>query len=654
MFAALAALAFYALLASAFLFRLFPVWSTYIPGGLQDTRFLLWNDWWFRYAIDTLHTNPFHTAYLYHPFGTSLVLSDYPLWNSLVTYFAQHWGANLIASANLSFILSWILMGFATYLLALEVTKHRAPAVVAGLYVMTHSFTLVCTMQNWTRFNLYGIPLFLWSLVRARRSGRVTDYIISGVALAWTAACHYYFFVYCLLIWGAIFIADYFPFGYRVAWQTVQGRSAWRRSCLVLSGLAGSVAFWIHFGHPADLDFGATHIGLETPYNALLVTWFGLYLWLLGGLKAQQYSRVADVAKSAGQWRKHVQLLGTTLVCLSPLVISVVKMVLHGDYPHQSTYWKTECPGANLFSFFMPNPMHALWGSPIWRWFTSRGMTVQEQVASLGWVFLALVALGRPWRLGRSAKRWVALAVGSTLLAMGPYLHIAQHDLWMPLPFYFLRLLPVVGKARLADHWMTVGSVAAAVVAAFAITRLSQQKKWSLTKLSALAGALILLENWPAIPFAPVSAPKPIFERLRIEPPGAVLLVPLFVGDAMIGVGDSRPSPLSFPWDYLWDQTAHQKPILGGYMGRMSRKIMKAYQADPFMKTLLDLEENTIPNSPAMPVEGKRAIENFSFRYVILYPGSAGPEVANYVLKSLPLEEIAKDDSIHLYQVRRL
>src|ERR1019366_9472800 len=97
MFVHLAVLGFYAVMALTFLCRLLPVWSTQIPGGLQDTRFLLWNDWWFRYAIDRLHENPFHTPMLFHPFGTSLVLTDSPLWNSLVTYAAQPWGAGLIA-----------------------------------------------------------------------------------------------------------------------------------------------------------------------------------------------------------------------------------------------------------------------------------------------------------------------------------------------------------------------------------------------------------------------------------------------------------------------------------------------------------------------------------------------------------------------------
>src|SRR5439155_12374021 len=49
-------------------------------------------------------------------------------------------------------------------------------------------------------------------------------------------------------------------------------------------------------------------------------------------------------------------------------------------------FWKTHLPGANLFSLFMPNAMHAAWGPQITQWFYARGMNPQEEAASLGWV----------------------------------------------------------------------------------------------------------------------------------------------------------------------------------------------------------------------------------------------------------------------------
>ena len=92
--------------------------------------------------------------------------------------------------------------------------------------------------------------------------------------------------------------------------------------------------------------------------------------------------------------------------------------------------------------------------------------------------------------------------------------------------------------------------------------------------------------------------------------------------------------------------------MLGGYMGRLSRRIIKSYQADPFMRVLLDLEDEESHQSPAMPSDGARAITDFSFRYVLVYANSTRPEVVQFVTKSLPLEELGSDGDIRLYRVK--
>src|SRR5439155_2724798 len=110
-------------------------------------------------------------------------------------------------------------------------------------------------------------------------------------------------------------------------------------------------------------------------------------------------------------------------------------------------FWKTHLPGANLFSLFMPNAMHAAWGPQITQWFYARGMNPQEEAASLGWVCLGVVLLSRCWQgadvsaAARSAPRWLFLSISATTLAMGTYLHLAQWNTWMPLPFYVWRLV---------------------------------------------------------------------------------------------------------------------------------------------------------------------------------------------------------------------
>src|SRR5262249_49791652 len=154
---------------------------------------------------------------------------------------------------------------------------------------------------------------------------------------------------------------------------------------------------WIIFWRPGDLFLAGHHIGLETPYNALLVMWFGFILCAASFFKIPTYGR----PEIKTVWRSRIirhAILGTTaLICLLPLFIPLFRLALGGEYPRQSILWKTHRNGANILSLFMPNPMHALWGPPVFRWFTNHGLIVQDEAASLGWVALGLLFFARPW-----------------------------------------------------------------------------------------------------------------------------------------------------------------------------------------------------------------------------------------------------------------
>lgn len=130
-------------LAAAVLFSL-PLWTSahaLIPGGLEDTRLFLWNAWWAHYA-QTAHAPLYETRMLFYPFGVSLVTHDMPLWMTLVTDLVMATGRSVIQAVDVWFALTWALNGFCTYLLAREITHRRAPSIVAGLFVMTHAYTL--------------------------------------------------------------------------------------------------------------------------------------------------------------------------------------------------------------------------------------------------------------------------------------------------------------------------------------------------------------------------------------------------------------------------------------------------------------------------------------------------------------------------------
>jgi hypothetical protein len=610
----------------------------------------LWNAWWFHHAIAVLHTNPFHTAFLFHPFGVNLISHDFPLWMNLVTFLAQEAGWTLIASSNLWFALSWFLAGFCTYGLTREVlgpdhAGSEMPALVAGVYAMTHSYALARAMQNWGQFNFWGIALFLWCLLRARRTQNRSAFLLAGITFAFTAACHYYFLIYAAILLAGVMVYDLSPYRIELSRRT-RGRLS-RISLLSIAALGGLLALYIIL-RPGEIRVGTILISMRGPQNALIVMWGALILWGATHFKIDYLRRET---RSREKIFQYIVLVASAFVLLSPLFWETYKLIQEGGYPKQSILWKTHLPGANLFALFAPNPIHALWGEPVSQWFTSRGMNPQEQAASIGWVCLTVVVLARLWQSTLASRLWLGLAGMATLLAMGTHLHLAQYNTWLPLPFFFARLLPVLGNVRVPERWMAVGAVAWAVVLALALVQLSVKRGWNLWRLCLVVGALILIENWPGVPYKEPPVPQSVYAALRELPPGGVLALPFYAGDSSIGTGNAKPGIGVFPWDHLWAQVFHQKPIVGGYIGRVPRKIIEDYQQDPFMKRLIDLEELKLLEHEGEPAFGIYSAANFQFKYVLVFTPSMEESAWKYVQASLPLVPIDTTTPIHLYRL---
>jgi hypothetical protein len=731
-----AAFLFYAFLTLLFLAHLVPVWSTHILGGLQDTNIFLWNAWYFRAALHTLYVNPYFTRMLFYPWGGSLVPHDYPLSFNLVTYAAQAAGWNVIAACNLSMALSWLLAGFCTYLLAREVTvgicparergdtsatvlfrgtgrgkvapwlrsegtpltRREFPALAAGLVVMTSSYMLARAMQNWGQFNVYGIALFFWTWLRAHRTGRTRDYILAGLALAWTAACHYYFLVQCILVWMTWVLAQAWPWRYRWVRRTPPAKRL-GILCLSLAVLGAAAAGWIAWLHPRSISIGSLQIGLESPANAAILMWISMMVWYASRWRVVAHLRIArfdhinppnpplEKGGAGGAphsrrsppdvWRRfnlrgEFCLIGMTFLCLSPLLASALKLTLAGDYPRQSILWKTHLLGTNLLAFFTPNALQALWGPTVARWLTVHGIHPQEQAAGLGYVVLVLVCTSQAWKEGPAARRWLAVTGAAMALSMGPYLHILQWNLWCPLPFYVARLLPVLNNVRVPERWMGMATVGSAVLVAISLVRLSRERRWRLGTVCTAAGALILFENWPGLPVAPAPADLPTYQMLRRLPPGGVLALPFYIGDSSIGAGGAAPSDRPFPWTHLGAQIYHQHPIFGGYVGRMPHRLIARYKAIPFFKTLIDLEEGTqdsalrtqdlrrMRSSPQVPSKRNgerdsgltcREARELDLAYVLSNPPATPAPAWDFVRSALPLTLVQKDPGVELYRV---
>ncbi len=85
-------------------------------GGANDAYQNIWNNYWLKTALFDLHQDPFYTAYIYYPTGTSLRFHTFNPLNGLLTM-PLNLTIGYVTAFNLLFIFAFCLTGFFSFLL---------------------------------------------------------------------------------------------------------------------------------------------------------------------------------------------------------------------------------------------------------------------------------------------------------------------------------------------------------------------------------------------------------------------------------------------------------------------------------------------------------------------------------------------------------
>ncbi|HJX38895.1 MAG TPA: hypothetical protein VJ714_09855 [Anaerolineae bacterium] len=102
-------------------------------GNESGDRFeYVWALWWTKEALLDLHTSPANLTMLYYPYGAHhpLLLSDAFF---IVACLPLVLLSGPVVAYNLYFLGSFVLTGFATYLLCYSVTRRRWPSFLGGV-----------------------------------------------------------------------------------------------------------------------------------------------------------------------------------------------------------------------------------------------------------------------------------------------------------------------------------------------------------------------------------------------------------------------------------------------------------------------------------------------------------------------------------------
>lgn len=228
-----------------------------------------------------------------------------------------------------------------------------------------------------------------------------------------------------------------------------------------------------------------------------------------------------------------------------------------------------------LVDLVAPNIQHPLWGAAVAAWQGRLHPFGLENGAAPGLALTALAALALI-RCRRSAWPWLALALLSLLLAMGPQLRLTEALSPVPGPFLLLDLVGPFRNSSRPAIFLALTSLALAVLAAIGVDGLLGERGAGGRGDKGTGGqgdggtggfrvfrapsAFYLLSF--ALIIESLAAPWPITTLradaraalLRADPaPGAVLELP----------------PRNNDSQYLLNQICHGRPLVGGYLARL-------------------------------------------------------------------------------------
>jgi hypothetical protein len=193
-----------------------------------------------------------------------------------------------------------------------------------------------------------------------------------------------------------------------------------------------------------------------------------------------------------------------------------------------------------------------------------------EHATFVGFTVAVLAVLGAA--LDRRARRFVAVGVVGGVLTLGPSLIWRGETLGWETPYGYLeRFVPGLRFSGVPVRFGYVMYFGLVVAAAFGLARIRKARGSSalgLVLVVAVTG--VALWEWRAGPVVTSRCPEPAPMRAwaRDEGPWAVLDV-------------------SGGWSQMWHATLHRKPIVGGYVGRVPKRLEEWIVHQPVLRAIM-------------------------------------------------------------------
>ncbi|OFW47883.1 MAG: hypothetical protein A3J29_03450 [Acidobacteria bacterium RIFCSPLOWO2_12_FULL_67_14b] len=633
----------YVLVASAFTWPLPLQLGTHLtgdPGG--DTSVYVWNQWVFQ-------SEAFQGR---NPFGTEQILAltdridlsqhNYTVFlNLLALPLIPMFG--LVASFNLVYLAMCVLTALMTYGLARSaIGASRVNAFLAGA---AFAWSPVLIARSTGHFSLAAaapLPAFLWALVNAERNRSAKNAALVGLCMAWAALCDAYYGVYCLMIAG-LYVATTIVRVTRTAAPPLRRPWVWLLDVLIVC--LGGLVIGLAAGRGGDFTVLGIPVHARSLYTPVLI----LTVLVLARIAAWWRPRLVRMPDFGPLPLKAV-LVGV-LACvgpLAPVLYGTVERIVDGRFVSPKIFWRSSPRGVDLLSFVTPNPnqpvMRALAGDA-----QAAAPTVfVEYTASLSLIALAIVAGAIVFARYRPQAGWGWITVGFALLALGPFVYVAGVNTYVPGPWALLRYVTPIGLARMPSRFAIVSALGLSMLMAGALSAIGSRWPERRRALTALAAVLLLIELWPAPRTLYSAEISSVYDTIAGDPaPVRVLTLPFGVRDGVSSIGNFRPRS-------QFNQTRHQKALIGGYLSRISpRRVDRMRRDYPTLALLMKMSEAmplTDADVATLKQRGDRFVTGTRLGYVVIDERFVSMAARQTVIDAWRLVEVERDRHLSLYK----
>ncbi|MGE3510657.1 MAG: hypothetical protein AB7N65_17425 [Vicinamibacterales bacterium] len=632
---ALGACLIYGVLACAVTWPLPRHLTTHFTGSpTGDLGVYVWNLWIFAHELTAHGRLPLSTDHVFaYTDGADFAAHNYtPLAGALGTPLLPLLG--LVGTFNVLLLGALVTSGLAVFVLARRMGLTFGYALFAGGLFIASPVLRARETAHFSLVTVAALPLFVATLLRIFEAPRWHRAVALGGLVALATYSDAYYGVYCVIIGGFLTVWRFV----RVAVQPAPPSSLARRLDIALA-LLGAAVLWRLVSGASQIVLGPLRIGFETLHNVMFAV-VALLLWRAWLTWRPRFS----IDDPTGAFRRLVPVgLGSALVALVlllPLVVGLLWDYSRDRYPEAAIYWRSSPRGVDALAYVVPNPVHPWFGHVTATWWLPAAPDAFPEF-TVAFPLLAWIGIAFAWWRGALPRMWVAFTAFFLLLSLGPFVHVAGINTTVMGPWALLRYVPLVGLARSPSRFAIVAVLGLCLLSAFALRSWLATRSWR--RAAAAAIVLALAAELVPVPRPLYAADVPqVYHMIAAsdDEQGRVLELPTGIRDGTSSIGNFSAASQFF-------QTWHRRPLIGGYLSRVSERRKRESRRAPILRALFHLSEGGNSIAPDWRAEARASRERFlrrsCVRYVVLDRRRASPALREFAVETLRLVSLHRD-----------